>query len=112
MMKVAALLEALALEVHCPGQGDAEIRRGTVGDLLSFVMGRCPEAAVWVTIQNHVNVAAVALLRDVPLIILSDGRRPAPELTKRCLEEEIALASSPLSAYELCGKLYAQGIEG
>lgn len=111
-MKVAAVLEALALEVHCPGRSDAEIRRGTVGDLLSFVMGHCPEEAAWVTIQNHVNVAAVAVLRDVPLVILSDGRQPAPELTERCLKETIALASSPLSAYEICGRLYAQGIEG
>ncbi|MDD4364842.1 MAG: serine kinase [Synergistales bacterium] len=111
-MKVAALLQSLALDVHCSGNAEAEVRHGTVGDLLSFVMGRCPEQAVWVTIQNHVNVAAVAVLREIPLIILSDGRQPVPELTRRCGDEKIALASSPMSAYEICGRLYALGLKG
>jgi hypothetical protein len=111
-MKVSELLQALELEVHSAGNGEADVFCGVVGDLLSFVMGHAPEGATWVTIQNHVNVAAVAVLREIPLILLSDGRKPAPELVERCRSETLALASSPLSAFELCGKLYGLGLKG
>ena len=42
-------------------EGDAEITRGYVSDLLSDVLGKATEGALWVTLQSHPNVIACLL---------------------------------------------------
>ncbi len=111
-MTVTDVAEVLEAAVVVPGDGGRLLSRATVGDLLSFVMGRCPEEAVWVTIQTHVNVAAVAVLKDVPMIIVASGRSPSPELADRCRSENIALIQSEQSSFDLCGRLFALGLRG
>ncbi|MFA5622583.1 MAG: serine kinase [Thermovirgaceae bacterium] len=110
-MKIGDILENLeGVTIHVAGGEKVEITQGFAGDLLSFVMGSAPEKALWVTIQNHVNVAAVALLKEVPLILLASGRIPSPELREQCQREGIALASTEMDSFEACGRLYAMGV--
>lgn len=110
-MKIKEILVNLEkVTVHVAPGKDAEITRGITGDLLSFVMGTAPENAVWVTIQNHVNVAAVALLKEIPLILIASGREPSPELKEQCLREGIALATTGMNSFDVCGKLHAMGV--
>ena len=40
-----------------------------IGDLLSFVMANGKEGALWLTVQKHLNVVAVAELNDFAGII-------------------------------------------
>jgi hypothetical protein len=111
-MRISEILEKLGGTVHVASDVGRDVESGIVGDLLSFVMGSAPEGAVWVTIQNHVNVAAVALLKEIPLVILAAGRSPSPELEEHCAREGICLASVGIDAFELCGRLYELGISG
>jgi hypothetical protein len=75
-------------------------------------MGSAPEQAAWVTIQTHVNVAAVAVLREIPLVILAGGREPSPDLVERCDREGVALGTTFLSPFAVCARLHALGVEG
>jgi hypothetical protein len=111
-VRISDICEALGAEVHAPGTPDKIISRATVGDLLSFVMGGDSEGAAWVTIQTHLNVAAVAVLKDMPVIILASGRPPAADLVTRCAEEKIALITAGDSVYGVCLKLGRLGLEG
>jgi len=111
-MTVATIAKELSLELLAPGNPEAPVERGIVGDLLSHVMGNAPEKALWVTIQTHVNVAAVAVLREIPLVLLAGGREPAMDLLERCRKEGVALGVSPLSPFELCARLGRLGIVG
>lgn len=111
-MNVREIIEKLGARVASPGDGERSLSRATVGDLLSFVMGNCPEEAAWITIQTHVNVAAVAVLKDIPLIIIASGRPSSPELAERCREENIALVESGSSSFDLSGKLFELGLRG
>lgn len=111
-MTVQEIIEHLGARVVSPGNMQRTLSRATVGDLLSFVMGNCPEEAAWITIQTHVNVAAVAVLKDVPLIVLASGRPASGELAERCRQEDIALIESGLSSFDLSGKLFELGLRG
>lgn len=111
-MTVSEIIGALEARVIVHGDGNRPLLGATVGDLLSFVMGSCPDQAAWVTIQTHVNVAAVAVLKDVPLILLASGRSASPELIQRCRSENIALVESSLSSFDLCGRLFDLGLRG
>ncbi|NLM37564.1 MAG: serine kinase, partial [Firmicutes bacterium] len=47
-----------------------------VSDLLSDVIGHAQEGQVWLTIQTHVNVVAVALLLNLAAIVFTAGAAP------------------------------------
>jgi aspartate-semialdehyde dehydrogenase len=91
---------------------DREVERAAVGDLLSFVMGSDADGAAWITVQTHLNVAAVAVLKDIPIIIIASGREPAADLFERCRAEGIALVSAAASVFDTCVKLGRLGISG
>lgn len=109
-MKLSELVESLGLDVKSWGDRDGEISGVVVGDLLSFIMAKGQPGWGWITIQSHVNVAAVAVLREMPLIIVASGRPVDEDLVARCAQEGVTLAYSPISAYGLSGKMYALGL--
>jgi hypothetical protein len=111
-MNVSSLVESLGLVLHNEGDGKRPASRGVVGDLLSFVMGGAPEGSVWVTLQTHVNLAAVAVLKEIPLVILASGRIPDQELVERCRKENITLATAAQSPFDVCGALHDLGLKG
>jgi len=107
---VRQLADALSLTVHCASD-EALARRvtgGYAGDLLSWVMSRAPSGAVWITIMSNMNVAAVAVMADLPCVILAEGVAPDGALTGRARKENVALLGSAMSTYELCLGLHRQ----
>lgn len=98
--------------MQCCGDGEREITGATAGDLLSFIMGTAPEGAAWVTVQAHLNVAAVAVLKDLPLIIIASGRKAPEDLVERCKIENIAVMSVPETLYGTCIRLSELGLKG
>jgi len=106
------ICEALGATIHVRGDFDRPVERAAVGDLLSFVMGSDSDEAAWVTIQTHLNVAAVAVLKDIPLIIIASGRDPMPDLKDRCEKENITLITAAPSMYGICLVLGRLGLEG
>ena len=109
-MNIAEVCKALELDVVHPGDGAREIEGVIVGDLLSHIIGEARENWIWVTIQVHLNVTAVAVLKELPLIILSSNRVPQEDMAEKCREENIALATTHLSSYEVCCRLGSLGI--
>ena len=106
------IFESVGAKVHVPGDAAREVETVVAGDLLSFIMGSDSEGAAWVTIQTHLNVAAVAVLKDIPLIIIASGREPAEDLIARCREENIAVITAAGSIYDLCLSLGKLGLKG
>jgi hypothetical protein len=105
-MKLQEVISALNPNVICKGDVEREVTGIIVSDLLSFVIGEAKEGDVWVTIQVHLNVSAVAVLKEIPMIILPSGREPSKELAEKCQEENIAIVVVKESSYEVCAKLH------
>ena len=112
MLKIKEICEKLNAEVQVPGDRERVVAHASAGDLLSFIMGTTPEGSAWITIQAHLNVAAVAVLKDIPIIILASGRKAPRDLVERCAEENICLASVAESIFATCRRLSEFGIEG
>lgn len=104
-MKIEKLIEALGCEVIVEGN-DNEVLGGYTSDLLSDVMGNCPEGSVWITIQRHMNVIAVAQLKQIAAILLVNGVQPDSDVIAKAREEGIWLLSSPDNAFQVSGKAY------
>lgn len=109
-MKVAELVDLIQGDLKTPEAFHNEITCAFTCDLLSWVMAKgCPGCA-WITVQTHMNVIAVASLHEMACVICPEKIQMDAACVRRATEEGIAIVSSPLSAYEICGILYEKGI--
>lgn len=104
-MTVKELADALKLKTFYMEEEDREIETVYCGDLLSWVMGRCPADSAWITIMSNQNVAAVAVLCDTACTILSENVQPDAELLERAEKQGVTLLGSDMDEYQLCWKL-------
>lgn len=111
-MKIKDLCKELDANVQVPGNLEKDITLAAAGDLLSFIIGTVSDGSAWITIQSHLNVAAVAVLKDIPLLILASGRKASPDLIERCRSENICIASVNESIFNICKRLSELGIKG
>ncbi|HHE71658.1 MAG TPA: serine kinase [Chloroflexi bacterium] len=89
---------------------DHAVRGGYVADLLSCVMAGAEEGDLWITLQTHSNIVAVASLLGLAAIVVAEGA-PVPEGTlTRAEEQEVVILSSPEPAYETACRLYTLGV--
>lgn len=112
-MNLARLVELLGLHLAA-GRIDPEriVSGGYASDLLSDVIANSKEGNIWVTLQQHQNIVAVASLRDLAGIILVNGRQPDHDTREKADKESIPILVSELPAFELIGKLHELGIHG
>jgi len=110
-MKLQEIIDSLTLKVVTPSADlNREVKGAYVSDMLSDVMGNSKEGFLWITIQVHLNIIAVASLKNLSGIILVNGRVPAEDTLKRAIEENIPVMTTPLSAFDLVGLLYSLGL--
>jgi predicted transcriptional regulator len=110
-VKVNELVDHFSLHVAAGQNGlDREIQGGYCGDLLSDVMGNAPIGCIWLTVQTHQNIVAVAVLREMAAIVLSGGQEPDQETVEKANEEGIPILMWPETAYDLAGQIYQSGV--
>ena len=106
-MKLSEIAERLSLDVLTPTSDlDVEVTGGYCGDLLSHVLASATSGDLWITIQHHANVVAVAQVAGLSAVVLADGKQPDDATRQRALDGGIALLGSNRSAFEISGCLY------
>ena len=110
-MQVGDLSAQFNLSVVAGKDGlDRMVNGGHCGDLLSEVMANAPTGSVWLTIQVHRNIVAVAVLKEMAAIILTGGNVPDEETRAKADEEKIPIMLSDQRTYDLAGQLYTAGV--
>ena len=104
-MNVFKLAEALSLTPLATPEVDREVSGCYTGDLLSWVMGRAPADAAWVTIMTNINTVAVATLTDVSMVIIAENAEIVPDVIGKAREKGVNLYTSDKDAYTLCVEL-------
>ena len=106
-MKVKELVEKLNLKVLSGESGlDRDIDGCYVSELLSDVMGNAEMGNVWVTLQTHKNVMAIASLKELACVILVKGLTASEDTMEQSNEEGIPFLSTEMQTYETVGKIY------
>jgi predicted transcriptional regulator len=107
-MKVTDIVDRIGLTIFSGHEGlGTEVSGGYTSDLLSDVMGHAAAGNVWVTIQTHRNVLAIASLRDISAVVITCGGKPAEDTVAQSNEEGIPVLGTDLSTFEFTGKLYS-----
>ena len=112
-MTIREVVDSSQLQIlACPEGLDKEITGGYASDLLSDVIAHTRAGNLWVTMQTHRNIIAVATLKELAAVVLVNGRTPDPETLEKAREEKVIVLGSRLPAFELVGRLYQMGIRG
>ena len=105
-MKLSEIIEKLNLKCLNEANLDADITNAYSSDLLSDVMGNARSGQLWITMQAHKNVTAIAALKDIPAIIIVRNGVPDDDMLEHAKEEDICILVSSEAAFPVCGKLY------
>ena len=105
-MTVREAIEKLDLELVNEGDLDREVKAGYAGDLLSWVMGRSPEGALWFTVMGSVNTVAVAVLSDAAAIVCTEGAEPDNRAVVKAMTQGVTILKSKRGTFENCAALY------
>ncbi len=84
---------------------------GYTSDLLSCVMTGAKSQNLWITLQAHINIVAVAALLDLSAVIITEGAMPDEKTIAKANQEEIILLSTPGPTYSVIGNLWDMGIK-
>jgi len=106
-MKIKEIIEKLQLKILTGHENlDVEVTGGYTSDLLSDVIANSKEGNLWITMQIHQNIIAVAKLKDLAGIIIVNNREPDEDTLRKAKEENVPILCSERIAFEVSGKLY------
>lgn len=110
-MNVAELMPLIDARARTGGAGlENPVAGGRVCDLLSRVLAYGQKDDAWITVHTHMNVIAVAVLRGIGCVIVPESLPVPDDVAAKAAEEGVAVLSSPLPAYEICGRLREAGV--
>ncbi len=88
------------------------VAAGYASDLLSCVIKSAKKDSIWVTLQSHLNIVAVASLLGLAGIIITEGSRPDRETLGRAESEGVILMATPKTTFTVVGELTSMGMRG
>lgn len=110
-MKVRNLIEKLDLKCLTGDVGlEREVKGVYVNDLLSWVMSHGNSGDIWVTVQIHPNIIAVAVLAELACIVVPENIQVESVTLEKAIEENIPILAADNDAYTLCCEFKELGI--
>jgi len=68
---------------------ERKVSGGYVSDMLSDVLAHAESGNIWVTLQTHLNIIPVAIMKEISAIIIVNGRQPDEDTLNKAKEEKI-----------------------
>jgi hypothetical protein len=112
-MTLEEIVRQLGLASRTPTAAlDRKVTGGYASDLLSCVMGKASEGNIWVTLQAHPNVVAVASLLNLAGVVITEGVVPEETTLQKAEQQSIAIMTTEATTFAVVGQLYALGVRG
>jgi hypothetical protein len=112
-MTLEELSRYLPLEVWAASvKLSTEVTGGYASDLLSCVMAKARAGYVWITLQSHPNIVAVASLANLAGIIITEGMKPDAATIEKAEEQGVSILTTELSTFTVVGRLFELGVPG
>ncbi len=111
-MTLETIAKSLGLVLLTENKDFAQINpsAGYTSDMLSCVMSGAAKQSLWITLQAHVNIVAVAALLDLSAVIITEDA-PVDEATiAKANEKGVTLYLTSLPSFEVAGRLWQLGL--
>jgi hypothetical protein len=113
-MNLQQIIDQLNLIVLTEPQDFADIvaMGGYSSDLLSCVMAGAKKGHLWITLQAHLNIVAIAALNELAAIIITENAQPDAASIAKANQQGVILLSTAQPTYQINGKLWEMGLRG
>ena len=112
-MKLREIVAATGLTVRtAPQRLDVEVTGGYASDLLSCVLAKAQQGNLWVTLQAHPNIVAVASLLDLAGIIVTEGKELNAGTVEKANERGVCIMTTEHATFTTVAKLAEMGVPG
>jgi len=112
-MILKEIADKLSLQIRAGGSElGREVTGGYASDLLSCVMARARRGNIWVTLQAHPNVVAVAVLLELAGIVITEGVEPEPVTLQRAQAERVPILTTAHTTFIVVSELAQLGVKG
>lgn len=112
-MTLGEIADKLSLSVQTAHEKlDTEVTGGYASDLLSCVMAKARKGNIWVTLQSHLNIVAVASLKELAGIVVTEGMAIDAATLQKANEEGVPILTTPHTTFTIVGQLAQLGIQG
>lgn len=109
-MVLESIARQLSLKPRTEVGADVEVTSGYASDLLSDVLAKAKNGAIWVTNHKHTNIVGVAVMLNLAAVVIAGGIDPDPGTTEKAIEESVPLYTTDMSMFDFAGKLYEMGV--
>ncbi|MCK5038948.1 MAG: hypothetical protein KAS16_07585 [Thermoplasmata archaeon] len=118
-MKIDEIAELLDATIHSrPDGSDIDINCGGASDLMSDVLTymsdlppNVPKRMILITGLMNPQVIRTSALVDIPAVLFTRGKVPGQQVIDKAKENDIAILSTDLKTYTVCGILYSKGLQ-
>jgi predicted transcriptional regulator len=112
-MKLSRIRDLLDCEVLSGANGlDIEIEQCLGADMMSDVLAFAEPGSLLVTGLTNSQSVRTAEIADATAIVYLRGKRPEPRVLELADELSIPILATKLGMFDVCGRLYAEGIKG
>jgi imidazolonepropionase-like amidohydrolase len=111
-MNLQEIIDRLGLIVLTESKDFSSVtpQSGYTSDLLSCVMAGAKQHGLWVTLQAHNNIVAVAALLELAAIIITENAQPDAATIAKANEEGVTLLSTDKLTFSVVGELWEMGL--
>lgn len=112
-MKLGEIVNTTGLTVRTAAQRlDAKVTGGYASDLLSCAMAKAQKGNLWVTLQAHPNIVAVASLLDLAGIIVTEGKELDASTVEKANEKNVCIMTTEHATFTIVARLAELGVPG
>lgn len=112
-MTLDQIVQEMNLSVKsCGSDLSRDVLGAYTGDLLSDVMAHAENGFLWITLQVHQNIVAVALVKELAGIVIVNNRVPDAGTLSKAEEERVPILVTERTAFDIVGMLYERGLRG
>ncbi len=79
-------------------------------DLLSQAIKSATEHVAFITLISHDTTVALAMMLDLPVIIITEGKKVMQSMIEKCNEENICLIQTSLKTHEVIIDFVKRGL--
>lgn len=112
-MNLQQIIDQLDLTVLTEARDFAGIlpTGGYSSDLLSCVMAGAKKGNLWITLQAHLNIVAIAALNELAAVIITENAQPDAASIDKANQQGVILLSTSRPTYEISGRLWQMGVQ-
>ncbi|MBN2853272.1 MAG: AraC family transcriptional regulator [Clostridia bacterium] len=101
-MRIKNFAEKYKLKILTDQLDDRDFNGVYISDLLSYAIANVQKDNLWITIQDNINIVAIASLKECPVILIAENNQVSESVITKAVDEDIMLVQTEKKIYELC----------